>query len=387
MLKLTASPPSPPDLDRLARIPGLTEVLLGHHELARVGGLDDASFTATAQRARALGLRILLLWDILACDSDIAAGAAIVRRLDPALIDAIRVQDPGIARYVMRHFPRFPLHMILETGNHNEIGIRTWVDSFSPERIILSNEMPLAALKSIRAVVDVEIEILALGRLLVFYTPRKLISPFEADQDGDGPSQRVIVSEEDRKRFPLLENRQGTFMYYEKDLFLLPYLEEIEAAGLDHVRLDLTFYEPSVILPALATFLTDRDEASLERIKTHIGPRRTRGFYKSNRTDKQFAKLKNPHLHWEEGRVRLGTVIETKKNKYVALLTEAPIHVGDTIVFVIPEGDRIVHELRWIRNAIDRAPVETGAPGLWLIDPVKRVSSGAHAYFQKSRNK
>ena len=142
--------PFPPEVDALAALPGVTELLVAHRDLARLGRLDDGGCTDLARAARALGKRVVLVWDLLCGDGAIADGGALIGRLGPALFDAIRVQDPGVALYVKERFPDLGLQLVLETGNHNTEGILAWEARFAPERLVLSNELPLDQLAALR---------------------------------------------------------------------------------------------------------------------------------------------------------------------------------------------------------------------------------------------
>ncbi len=380
MLKLSVTPSLPVDWGRLAQLPNLGEALLGHRRLARLGPFDDDALAAAARAAKNRGLRVVLVWDVLAGDADIAEGGALLRRFDLALFDAVRVQDPGVARYVRDHYPDWPLQLILETGSHNLAGVRAWIRCLQPERVALSNELPLDWIRRHRGVLEAQVEVQALGRLLLFYTPRKLIGTAE-----DEPAEtrraihRFITSAEDRKSFPLVENRHGSFMFYEKDLYLLPFLGEIAEAGVDFARLDLSPYDGARLLPPLNAYLGG-DESAQPAVKDALSPKLTRGFFKSNRTDKQFAKLHNPRLRRRDAPSRLGSVLETRKRQYLALLTEKPFAVGDVLALNTPEGRDIRHLIAWIRTAAGERRTKADPPGLWLVNPAPGVSSGTQVF-------
>jgi len=378
MPSLVLVPPSPPDVAALARVPGAAEVLLEHRALARRGRLDDVALLTVADELASTDLRRVLVWDVLADDAQITEGLAVLRRLGPDRLDAIRVQDVGIAAVVREHLPDHALQWIVETGNHNLTGLAAWVEAFRPTRLIVSNEIPVEALGRMRSSLDVPVEVQVLGRLLLYYTPRRLVSPHEPE--AAGYLARWAVSEDDGKRFPIVENDHGTFMYYEKDLFLLPYLAQLDAHGIDHARLDCSFFAPGLI-DAVAGYLHAPDGTGLDAVKAYLGPKLTRGFFKSNRTDKQLSRLKNPSLGLREDMAFLGQVVDTRKKRYLALSTQVPVSEGDEIVFAIPEGELIRHRIGWIRDPLGDRHARAARPGLWLIDHCKRVSSGSRVYF------
>jgi len=374
MLHYTLTLPPGAEPDQAVVVAGCHEILVEHRQLARTGRLTDDELECSRAAARACGLKAVLVWDLLVSDEEIAAGMALLHQWDMQAFDAVRVQDPGLAAYLRDRFPRLPLQLVLETGNHNLAGIGAWVRHLRPQRVVLSNELPLDLLADVRAAVDIELEVQALGRLLIFYSPRGLMP----DEEG-ALVERFAVDPGPGKKFPVLRNAHGTFMYYEKDLFLLPWRGELARAGVDFARLDLKSYTPAA-LDSLADYLRHEDPPRDHPLKTHLAPKLTRGFLKSNRTDKQFVRLKNPNLLRRDEERYAGTVLETRKRKYIALLTERPLRQGDVLVFQLPEGDRVTHPVTWLRDSEGRAVNEASTPGLWLLNPVARVSSGAIAY-------
>ena len=376
---LVLVPPFPPDAASLARVPGAEEVLIEHAALARRGAQADAVLSALCDALAETSLRRVLVWDVLADDAAIADGLALLRALGPDRFDAIRVQDVGIAQVVRDQFPELPLHLIVETGNHNQTGLEAWVAALTPNRLVVSNEIPIEALGRMNEKLGVPLEVQVLGRLLIYYTPRKLVSAHEPEEDG--MLSRLAVSEEDGKRFPIVENAHGTFMYYEKDLFLLPYLDRLDAHEIAFARLDFSFFEP-VLVEAVCDYLTHHDAPRLEAVKALLGPRLTRGFFKSNRTDKQLARLKNPSLGRREELTELGRVVDTRKNAHIAIVTDHPVSVGDRLLIAIPEGDLIPHRVGFLRDPLGNRHAHAARPGLWLIDHCKRVSTGSRVYFE-----
>lgn len=380
---LTLSLAKPDNLDAAVALDGCRELLIEHRDLARVGFLDSAGCVALAREAKARGLRTVLVWDLLLSDNQLLAGAATIRALDLSLFDAIRIQDAGAARYAKEVFPQLERQLVLETGNHNLPGILRWIEAVAPHRVVLSNELPMALVAQVRAAVSVELEYLALGRLLIFYTPRKLVSPVTTILAEEQEAvERFVTSEEDgkNKHFPLIENQHGTFMYYEKDMFLVPYLAEMAAAGVDYARIDTKFFDDAALLTALQAYLADPDETQATALKALLGPRLTRGFFKSNRTDKQFKRLKNQYLAVREDAVYVGEVLETKKKSYTALRSEHAFAVGDRLQLQNPEGKLSTTTIQSIRNSSGQSVDRAASPGIWVVNHISGASAGSKLY-------
>ena len=362
------------------------EILLEHRLLARQGFLESDRLAHLLSSQQAKDKRFVLVWDILADDHTIAKGKQILDSLDLRAFSAIRVADPGIAQFVKENFPQLPLQLSLETGNHNLPGILAWARVLEPEKLILSNELPLLQQAHIRREVGIPIEMAAMGRILLFYTPRQLLSPIDPWHPDSSMRSRFVTSVEDGKHFPIEENLHGTFMFYEKDLFLLPYLDQIQEAGIDSVRIDLKYYSHQPLATHLKNFLRRGQTSDLQSIKKCLAPKLTRGFFKSNRTDKQFKKLKNMRLLPKEGCDYLGKVIETRKNQYIAHMLDSTLAVGDWVTYQVPEGAFLRHQIDWIRDMDGNRVQETHKPGLWLVNHRSSISPGSLVYKEQRQD-
>ncbi len=383
MLRFSATPPPSADWSALAALPGLDEVLLEHELLARSGGHDDDALCAAAAAVRALGLRAVLVWDVLASQQLLERGIALIERFGPERFDALRVQDPGVALFARERWPAWPLQLVLETGNHNLIGATTWQDALQPERLVLANELPASELTRFAAALDCELEIAVLGRLMMFYSPRPLVRAAEGETLEE-VRERFAIDLEQRRHYPVLENRHGTFMFYEKDLNLLPWLSRVEACGLRRARLDFKYF-PAELVTRVADWLMSGDVARLAAIKAYLSPRTTRGFFKSNRTDKQFTRLKNANLRVREDRTLLATVLETsRKSGYSVLQADGPLRVGMIFDYLVPEGEWGRHQVEWLRGLDGRRLEATGGPGVYLVNNARRASPGTKCYLPEA---
>ena len=85
--------------------------------------------------------------------------------------DAIRVQDPGALEYLLEK-TNIKIQLVLENGNHNLLGIQTWVDYVVDrlDRVVLSIELPKDKLREYVQKLNVDIEFYILGQILIFYT-------------------------------------------------------------------------------------------------------------------------------------------------------------------------------------------------------------------------
>ncbi|HEY9299093.1 MAG TPA: U32 family peptidase, partial [Phormidium sp.] len=167
-----------PDLERCINAPNLQEVLLEPTLLARQGKLTENQVQTLAGEALQRGLRPVLVWDILMPERVMNDVCEALKSWDFSQFAAIRVADPGVAYWLKIHFPKMPLQLIVETGNHNIESLLGWCEIFDEtlERLILSIELPEEKLIEYCQKLPVACELLGIGQILLFYSPRSLLA-------------------------------------------------------------------------------------------------------------------------------------------------------------------------------------------------------------------
>src|SRR5690606_28287579 len=138
--------------------------------------------------------------------------------------DALRVQDPGALEWSLKNTNK-PLQFIAETGNHNFEALKGWVEYCGDrlERIALSIELSRPVLEEFVKKLKVPCELLVFGRILLFYSPRSLLSPLSPEKIAVNEELAALGESEEspHKGFPIVENRHGTFMFHIKEFCLL----------------------------------------------------------------------------------------------------------------------------------------------------------------------
>ncbi len=152
----------------------IREVILEHKSLSRMGSLDTKSLLPLIDAALVAEMSPVLQWDILSTEKTFQHSLSLLSRLLLARFYANRVQDIGAAEWIRQEHPELPIRLIVETGNHNLTGLQRWIKYFGPQlqRLVLSTELPKSILKEYSQILTVPCEILAAGRILLFYTPR-----------------------------------------------------------------------------------------------------------------------------------------------------------------------------------------------------------------------
>lgn len=350
-MKLTTYARSLHDLGVL-KDQGLTEVILEPKALSRFGKLSNDEFKNLSARAKELNLRVLLEWDILMTEDVFAKCVPEIKALYP-FADALRVQDPGALQWALDN-TSLPLQFIAENGNHNLKALEGWIELADGrlERIALSIELSKNVIEEYSQKLSVPCELLGHGRILLFYTPRPLLSALTPEKLSMNEELLALGESEEspHKGFPLVENQHGTFMFHIKEFCLIDYAQELSKLGLDYFRIDQRWENPSRLIDIVG-LINDFSPEKFEAFKESYSQDLMRGFYLVNKTDVLFPKLKNSRLQQREGNY-IGEVLEAEKSSHLAIMIKNPkgLLKDDHLKFVHPKGEIFEAKIYSLKN-------------------------------------
>jgi hypothetical protein len=342
----------------------IDEILIQTKRFSRVGFIDDLDFEKCFKRLRKSGKVLILDWNILLNDKEIEAAKPHLLKIAEK-IDIIRFLDPGVGLYLKKILPEKPIHFSMEFGNFNELGIINWVNCFGPQlrRIILSNQLPLAEIKKLK--VNTEIEIQGCGRIELFYSPRKLVHrPLTREADAIS----ISCASEDRPTqiSPLIENTSGTFMFYDKDLFILDELKNNDVCP-DFIRLEL--YHPDQYEVLLRYF---PESGWQKKLKGTLSAKTTRGFFRINKSHAPLQRLTNKHIK-KESEIKVGVILESIKKQHMITEIQKEILLPASIMFCSPEGKQVAYTIQNAESLAGKTIKKKILPGFYKLPWIKHV--------------
>ena len=348
-MKFTTFVTSKEDILACAAAPNLEEVLIEPRELSREGRTSLEEAEALAREATQHGLKPTLVWDILMTESDFANRSKLLAEMNLNLFAAIRTQDPGAAMWVRQHVPATPLQFVVENSNHNMPALKRWVAALRPQRLVLSTQLPEDKLIACCQQLDTECEVLGAGKILLFYSKRHLLQAnFRNDEDGNDAHWIYAdsSSEESASRpFPTIENEHGTFMYLNKDHFILDSLARLDGAGMHTIRIDLRDLQAGEHaakgIDTICTMTLAKDPA----LDTVWARPTSAPFFKRNKTDKQFARMK-PQTRLLRDSKCVAEVVSVERGELLGLFTLREFNTeGASYKFVAHDGSELPAEL------------------------------------------
>ena len=160
--------------------------LAGSHFGARAyaDNFDEETMRWAVRFAHLRGVRVHVTVNTIVSDAELPAVAAYLRFLYDAGVDAVLVQDLGVAALAREIVPRLPLHASTQMTIHNLAGVQA-MERLGFTRVVLSRELSLAEIRYIAAHTPLEIEAFVHGALCVCYSGQCLMSSMIGGRSGN----------------------------------------------------------------------------------------------------------------------------------------------------------------------------------------------------------
>jgi putative protease len=366
------------DIKACSESPYISEVLIEPELFAREGRLSIEEVNARIAEAHTHHLRAVLVWDILMTDEDFTACALALKTIDLTHVAAIRVQCLGAARHIYEHYPHVKIQLIAETAHCNLITLQHWCSYLKErlERIVLSIQLPAEKIAHYGETLPVPCEVLGIGRILLFYSRRNLLKKNFGDL-GESWREVIAASEESHDRpFPIVDNTHGTFMYLDKDQFIVHKLHELGSYRPAFLRIDLRhlseFPDSSHDIVRIASEARTSPESLRESWpRPTIAP-----FFKSNLTTKQF-KFLNSELRFSRDESCIAEVVSTEREKHTVLRIVQPFSMPQRYLAIDPNGSEVLGEFHQLKSLSGDALTEVSSDQLVLAPWMRKITTGS----------
>ena len=164
-------------------------------------------------------------------------------------VDAIIIQDLGLASYLRKHYPEIPLHGSTQMTVHNLEGARQ-LENLGFSRVVLSRELSLDEIKYIRENTKLELEVFIHGALCISYSGQCLLSSMIGGRSGN----RGLCAQPCRLPYELIEDNNGELSSLDKgylmsprDNFGIEYLPELIKMGINSFKIEGRMKTPTYV--------------------------------------------------------------------------------------------------------------------------------------------
>ena len=172
------APAGDPEALRAAVAAGADAVyfgLQGFNARARAANFDAGALADTLRYLHTHGVKGYVTLNTLVFDAELEALESAVRACAAAGVDAVIVQDLGVARLVRAIAPTLPIHASTQM-TCTDAGAVELAAEVGASRVILARELSLEDIARIRERTDVELEVFVHGALCISYSGQCLTS-------------------------------------------------------------------------------------------------------------------------------------------------------------------------------------------------------------------
>ena len=266
-------------------------------------------------------------------------------------VDAIIVQDVGLANILLKSFPDLPIHSSTQMTCHSLSGAKV-LQKAGFKRIVLSRELSLNEIEYIKSNIDCEIEIFTHGALCISYSGQCLYSSLIGGRSGN----RGKCAQGCRLCYSLLENEKQLdkgYLLSPKDLCSLELLPELVATDIDSLKIEGRMKTPEYVATVTRIYrkyinkiLNNEKYIIEEKDKKDLLQVFNRGGFStghlSNEPNKELIFKETP----SNIGIYIGNVAKYNANKgHITLSLNENLSIGDTITFEKENTKYTVSEL------------------------------------------
>ena len=303
------------------------------------------------QYAKLRGVKTHLTLNTLIKDSEYDDAIYLAIKAYEFGIDAIIVQDLGLALDLIRTFPDLPIHASTQITVHNLNGALE-LESLGFKRVVLARELSINEIEYICKNTNIEIETFIHGALCISYSGQCLFSSMLGGRSGN----RGKCAGPCRLPFELLENDKkidSGYLLNTKDLCGLDYIPSLIKAGVKCFKIEGRMKNPEYVAVVTRIYrkyidlaLSNKKFVVDNKDRLELLQVFNRGMSSSGHLDSE----PNHNLVYKENPsnlgIFLGVVQKYKPRKgYIDIKLKQNIEIGDTISIENKEGSYTISEL------------------------------------------
>ncbi len=303
------------------------------------------------QYAKIRGVKTHLTLNTLVTDTEFESAMNVAKKAYEFGIDAIIVQDLGLAMALMRAFPDLPIHGSTQMTVHNLNGALE-LQELGFRRVVLARELSVNEIDYICKNTNIEIETFIHGALCISYSGQCLFSSMLGGRSGN----RGKCAGPCRLPFELLENNKtinSGYLLSTRDLCGLEFIPDLIRAGVKSFKIEGRMKSPEYVATVTRIYrkyidlaLSDNEYVIDENDKKELLQVFNRGMSSSGHLSNEA----NRNLVFKEKPNNMGLFLGkiqkyNHKKGYITVKLNEPIGIGDTISLEKEQGTYTISEL------------------------------------------
>lgn len=145
---------------------------------------DDEKIIEALDYCHIYGVKVYVTVNTLIKDMEIKPVLEYIKFLYTIGVDALIIQDVGLAYLIRKNFPDFEIHASTQMTIHNGEGAK-YFKNLGFKRIVLSRELTLEEVKYISTELNIETEVFVHGALCICYSGQCLMSSIIGGRSGN----------------------------------------------------------------------------------------------------------------------------------------------------------------------------------------------------------
>ncbi len=187
------------------------------------------------------GVKVHVTLNILLTDRELRTAEDYIKTLSDIGVDAVIVQDLGVAKLVRQVAPELSMHASTQMSIHNLDGVLA-AQKLGFSRVVLARELSESAISAICKDSPIEIEVFAHGALCMCYSGQCYMSSLIGQRSGN----RGLCAQPCRMKYSMAESKQQPILSL-KDLCLADKLTRLEKAGVKSIKLEGRMKRPEYV--------------------------------------------------------------------------------------------------------------------------------------------
>lgn len=322
---------------------GANAVYLGGKDFsarASANNFDREELKMAVEYAHIRGVQVFVTANTLIKQNEIEDFLEYAKFLYDIDIDAVILQDIGMARLIKKELPDFEIHASTQMVAHSLEDVR-YLESVGFDRVVLAREVTVEEIKYICDNCKADIEVFVHGALCVCYSGQCLMSSMIGNRSGN----RGRCAQPCRQRYELIDvytgevvNSNGDYLLSPRDLSTIEEIDKIIDAGVYSLKIEGRMKRPEYVATVIGSYRKAIDQY-LSTNKLNVSDETISDLYTI--FNRKFTKglllgevgkdVMNAQLPNNQG-LYVGTVIDyNKKSKRLKMKLENTLKKGDGI--------------------------------------------------------
>ena len=343
---------------------------------------------AGVQYAHERGCKVHVAVNTIVSNEEIGQVVEYAYKLAEAKVDAVIVQDLGVAHLLRETLPQLPLHASTQMAVHNTPGVQ-FLEEQGFERVVLARETSLEAIREIKAETDAELEVFVHGALCVAYSGQCLLSSMIGGRSGN----RGLCAQPCRMQYQLVDeggreyqSKDGQYLLSTRDLNMIHHLPDLIRAGVTSLKIEGRMKRPEYVATVVRQYRqaidayyagSQFDKKLADKNLLQIFNRDfTTGYFYGN----QGADLMS-HVRPDNRGVLIADVMKVE-NKKVWVQLHDTLSVGDGYLLYNQRGEEIAGKVQ--EMSIKGKAIQSGNKGQIVQMTVSGNAAGAKQMYRTS---